>query len=114
MPSFPPLLPSPHAPWSSRCDRFRLGRARVCNPYTQHGVLNVSLETPSENVWQPVAAPDGCEAVDYMTLLQDVVRTGDVDGALEFARGRTIAILGDSVDRDHVTDFCQLVGARPE
>jgi len=65
-------------------------------------------------VWQPVAAPDGCEAVDYMTLLQDVVRTGDVDGALEFARGRTIAILGDSVDRDHVTDFCQLVGARPE
>lgn len=82
--------------------------SRVCNPYSYAGVLNVSAEVASENVWQPVAAPAGCEPVDYMSLIQRAVASGQVADELEFTRGKTIAIVGDSVDREYAHHYCRV------
>lgn len=70
-----------------------------CNPYLLPGVLNVS-PIASENAWLPIDAPPGCEPVDYMSSIQDLVNgTTTSDESLEFLRGKTILIIGDSVDR---------------
>ncbi|BGP14017.1 hypothetical protein JCM10213v2_001955 [Rhodosporidiobolus nylandii] len=86
----------------------------MCNPYDQYGVLNVNTSVPSENMWQPIAAPEDCQPVDFVSLL----RSAQVDGAvvpdLDFVRNRTIVIFGDSVDRDHNEHFCEFVAGRYE
>ncbi|GAA6027093.1 hypothetical protein JCM8097_006106 [Rhodosporidiobolus ruineniae] len=84
--------------------------SRQCNPYDQYGVLNVNTSVPSENMWQPIAAPDDCQPVDFLSLLYRA-QSGDASvlSDLEFARNRTVVIFGDSVDRDHVEHFCQFV-----
>ena len=71
-----------------------------CNPYELPGTLNTSA-VPAENAWVPIAAPPGCAPVDYMTRIQDVVNgTVHGDESLEFLRGKTILLIGDSVDRE--------------
>lgn len=66
-------------------------------------MLNVSTSVPSANVWQPILAGEDCEPVDYMSLLRDAKGSGKdkvVDPKLEFARGKTILLVGDSIDRE--------------
>lgn len=90
-------------------------RRRACNPYHQFGLLNVSLSTPSENVWQPIAAAEDCQPTNYLEMLaQQHPSLPSKNPHLEFLRGRTILVYGDSIDRDHVDDVCGFVGGRHE
>jgi len=43
--------------------------------------------------------------VDFVTLIHRAQTEGTVDPAIEFVRNRTIAIFGDSVDREYVDIF---------
>ncbi|GAA5863720.1 hypothetical protein JCM8547_003700 [Rhodosporidiobolus lusitaniae] len=89
----------------------------ACNPYAQPGVLNVDTAVPSLNAWQPLFAPPSCQPVDYMSALQSFQRnqaTSNETVDIEFLRGRTVAIFGDSVDREHNDHFCGLIGGRFE
>ncbi|GAA6001062.1 hypothetical protein JCM10207_007395 [Rhodosporidiobolus poonsookiae] len=83
---------------------------RLCNPYSQYGVLNVNSEVATENMWEPIAAPDDCQPINFMELLRQAQYEHADVKELDFVRNRTIAILGDSVDRDHNEHFCQFVG----
>jgi len=63
-------------------------------------VLNVSA-VPSENAWLPIDAPPNCKPVDFMSSVQDLVNgTTTSDASVEFLRGKTILLIGDSVDRE--------------
>ncbi|GAA5872536.1 hypothetical protein JCM3774_006846 [Rhodotorula dairenensis] len=85
-----------------------------CDPYGQYGVLNVSLETPRENVWQPVAAAPECQPVNWVEMIAQAGRNGVTNPQLDHLRGRTIVVYGDSIDRDHVDHVCGFVGGQHE
>ena len=85
---------------SGELTRVAASLANSCNPYDMPGILIANWTEPSMNRWSPVAAPASCQPVDWLALL----RSSQVDGSwypqLEWARNRTIAIFGDSVDRE--------------
>jgi hypothetical protein len=55
-----------------------------------------------QNRWFNFDASDSCQAKNYM----DLIHEGSNDKALDFIRGKTIALLGDSVDREHLEHLC--------
>lgn len=73
-----------------------------CNPYDLPGILNVSSDS-AEVGWVPVDPNAACQPVDFLEKIRQVV-DGEVedDPDLDFVRGRTILIIGDSVDRESV------------
>ncbi|GAA5978089.1 hypothetical protein JCM10908_004225 [Rhodotorula pacifica] len=89
-------------------------RPTICDPYAEFGVLNVSLETPRENVWQPVASAPECQPVNWVDLIVNADLSRTADARLDHLRGRSIVVYGDSIDRDHVEDVCGFVGGRHE
>ncbi|GAA5834732.1 hypothetical protein JCM3766R1_003221 [Sporobolomyces carnicolor] len=80
-----------------------------CNPYEQHGVLNVNLSDPGANAWRPFTASPACQPVDYMNLLHKATVKNDVADAIKFVENRTIVLYGDSIDRDHNEHMCQFL-----
>ncbi|GAA6006474.1 hypothetical protein JCM11491_004975 [Sporobolomyces phaffii] len=84
-------------------------RHSTCNPYDQHGVLHVNTSQPSDNYWQPLSASPDCQPVDYMSLLYTAATRGTISPQIKFAQGRTVVLLGDSVDRDHNEHLCQFM-----
>ncbi|GAA5842728.1 hypothetical protein JCM11251_002334 [Rhodosporidiobolus azoricus] len=92
-------------------NKEKVSESRICNPYEQYGVLNVNTSVPTENMWQPIAATEDCQPVNFVELLRraQTEAAGDVP-ELDFLRNRTIVIFGDSVDRDHNEHFCSFVG----
>lgn len=72
-----------------------------CNPYEQAGVLLVNETSLADNRWEPIDAPANCQPVDYMRIL----RENKAAPELQFARNRTIVLLGDSVDREFVSSL---------
>ena len=89
-------------------------RRTICDPYAEYGVLNVSLETPRENVWQPVAAEPECQPTNWVEMIAQAERSRANDPRLDHLRHRTVVVYGDSIDRDHVEDVCAFVGGRHE
>ncbi|GAA6048912.1 hypothetical protein JCM3770_007115 [Rhodotorula araucariae] len=89
-------------------------KTQMCNPYSQHGVLNVNLNVPSENMWEPLGASDDCQPVDFLSLVRRAQQDSDASPNIDFVRNRTIVIFGDSVDRDHVEHVCTQVGGQLE
>lgn len=77
-------------------------------------MLNVSRSTPSENVWQPIAASEDCQPVNYLDLLANMGSSPMIDARLEFLRSRTLVLYGDSIDRNHVDHMCSFIGGRYE
>lgn len=80
-------------------------------------MLNISLEDPPSNRWIPFNAPPSCHPVDYVTAIravQDNQGTAEQNELLDFARNRTVVLLGDSVDRDHNEHSCQFMGGKHE
>ncbi|GAA5947445.1 hypothetical protein JCM3765_001680 [Sporobolomyces pararoseus] len=80
-----------------------------CNPYEEHGVLNVNTTVPSENFWQPLSASPDCQPIDYMTLLRKATVENNVSPIIKFVQNRTIVLYGDSIDRDHNEHLCQFL-----
>lgn len=71
-----------------------------CDPYQERGVLVVDPSRDAGNYWQPFST--GCVAIDYMSLFHAENAHPD----LEFIRGRTVVLLGDSIDRGNLIEFC--------
>jgi hypothetical protein len=107
-----------------------------CNPFMERGRLLVDKERPSNNVWKPYDT--NCQPSTYMASLYTapkdtsplipILSTNANDNSLPIARARagepvgraflpwvmnrTIIIHGDSIDRFHLKDFCDLVKGR--
>ncbi|GAA6033461.1 hypothetical protein JCM8097_001409 [Rhodosporidiobolus ruineniae] len=92
-----------------------------CDPYSpsRPGHLLLHPTSYAANRWQ--ALDDGlapCEPTNWMDLVR---RSGqrDLGGlteeewrSLEFLRGKSVAVFGDSVDRDQNEHFCEFVGGK--
>lgn len=89
-------------------DIFSLrGSASNCNPFTIPGKFHVDYSDASNNYWQPNDAR--CPAPRYMSQL----RSGDYSG-LDWMRGKTVVLIGDSLERDHVSLFASMLGQEVE
>ncbi|GAA5865566.1 hypothetical protein JCM8547_007651 [Rhodosporidiobolus lusitaniae] len=86
-------------------------KAQRCDPYSLPGHLQVSLN-PSErhlNRWIPALST--CKATDYLSMLLD---KGPWKSELEWLRGRTVVLFGDSVDRGFAQHLCMWAHEREE
>ncbi|KAM0747583.1 hypothetical protein T439DRAFT_328814 [Meredithblackwellia eburnea MCA 4105] len=84
--------------------------ATTCNPYDQHGILHVNQTVWGENKWEPIGAPEACDSTeDWLGMLYKAQMRNEFDQRAEFARNRTVVMMGDSVDRGHIVDFCEFV-----
>jgi len=81
--------------------------ANACNPYVGHGKLHVDYSEPTNNFWEPT--DQKCKAPRYMQKLVN----GDFSG-LEWMRDKTVLLYGDSIERDHLSLFCEILGREPE
>lgn len=78
-----------------------------CNPFDHLGRLQVDLTNLSGNVWAPWDAH--CAPSTY---LNSIARDSTTQKHLEWLVDRTILLQGDSIDRNHLGDFCDFVGGR--
>lgn len=69
-----------------------------CDPYTQTGILQVDLKTYRNNRFVALNVEPSCQPMNYMDLLHD----GGEPVELEWLRGKTVVLYGDSVDREYV------------
>ncbi len=76
-----------------------------CDPYDQRGVLLVNATSYPDNRWKPFRTEAACQPTNWMNLLHSYPQHPELD----FIRGRTILLMGDSVDRDHNEHFCGFV-----
>lgn len=97
-----------------------------CNPFQAPGRLVVDLQTPTNNVWKPYDPK--CPPSGYLKALyraqgdtSPVAADSTVEGSVRSSTTRqhlgwltnaTVVIHGDSIDRYHLKDFCQLVQGR--
>ena len=70
-----------------------------CNPFKVPGQLEHVVGEVDQNLWRPW--DPSCAPSTLLTSL----RNGE---DLPWLRNRTVAIIGDSIDRDHIEYFCEL------
>lgn len=85
-----------------------------CNPYEQRGIIHVNTTHNASNRWEAVSAAPRCAPVDYLTALRSMSLAEPTTVDLEFARDRTLILLGDSVDRFHTLHFCDFINGDVE
>jgi hypothetical protein len=73
------------------------------DPFLQPGILTSNAWDRSQNFWKPFNK----ECPPYRQYLQDVI---DRD-PLPFLQNKTLLMIGDSVDRNNLRFFCELVGS---
>jgi hypothetical protein len=78
--------------------------AEGCDPYFEPGYLNVNATDISQTFWQ--SFNPACPRAPH--YLSDVLASKP----LPFMQGKTVLMVGDSIDRNHVEFFCHLVGRR--
>ncbi|KZO93833.1 hypothetical protein CALVIDRAFT_529306 [Calocera viscosa TUFC12733] len=101
-----------------------------CDPWQSYGHLNVNTDVPEENVWRPYpwlqstpspdAATRACTPPPLMRALRESlnIRSSGLqpyppslsDELLPFLHNRTVLLVGDSVTRNTVQQFCELLG----
>ena len=96
-------------------------KSTECNPFTVPGRLLVDTVTPTNNLWKPYS-PE-CVGSSFLKALyrgeNDSGPLIPVAGGenmtreyLPWLKDRTVVIHGDSIDRFHLKDFCELVKGR--
>lgn len=89
-----------------------------CNPFDEPGYINYDSKHYLNNTWKTFR-PD-CMPENLMKQLvedlQRYSRGGDHKSprALPWLQNRTIVLIGDSIDRFHLRDFCDLLSASIE
>jgi hypothetical protein len=103
----------------------RLPFKRNCNPYAAFGTLDVDLSHPEGNKWRPFDTT--CSPPSYLAQLRSRLLPNSLyprDGSrfssvpnvadLPWLHNRTVLLIGDAVTREHVENFCQLLGLEAE
>ncbi|GAA5967814.1 hypothetical protein JCM11641_005776 [Rhodosporidiobolus odoratus] len=97
----------------------------ACNPFDSNGRLVVNTQDPTGNVWTPFDSR--CKPSNYMTALyrppgdsspmippKSLASNKNGRAFLPWFMNRTVLLHGDSIDRFHLKDFCELVGGQLE
>ncbi|BGP55846.1 hypothetical protein JCM8202_002655 [Rhodotorula sphaerocarpa] len=114
------LIPSDsQAGISKRLPRYRsfLSATRQdCHPYSAEGELQVDLSDPDLNTWHP--RDTSCQPprlFQQLRSLNNRYSSGSVHASdFDWVRGKTVLLIGDSISREHVENFCQLMGEDAE
>ncbi|GAA5820675.1 hypothetical protein JCM11251_003107 [Rhodosporidiobolus azoricus] len=110
------LVPSSH-PYqpSSIITRIRSSKT-VCEPYSSFGTLQVDSNDADRNKWQPF--DPNCQPPNFLASLRELNLHPHPQHASfsDFAwlHNKTALIIGDSISREHVENFCQLMGEESE
>lgn len=79
-----------------------------CNPFKSLGRLSVNLGEADANVWRPYAGAAACQPSTWFATL----RADALSPALAWLQNKTVVLHGDSIDRFHLKDFCELAGGQ--
>lgn len=81
-----------------------------CNPFHQRGYLHVNRTSIDDNYWAPYDR--SCPPSRLFRLVrQDAISPSSPDVQLPWLVNRTVALVGDSVDRAHIRHFCDLISS---
>lgn len=86
-----------------------------CDPYSSFGTLQVDPNDADRNRWIPFDPT--CQPPNYLAKLRDYTLHPDSNvKASEFSwlYNKTALLIGDSISREHVENFCQLMGEESE
>ncbi|GAA5902560.1 hypothetical protein JCM6882_009317 [Rhodosporidiobolus microsporus] len=88
----------------------------TCEPYSSFGTLQVDSNDADRNKWQPF--DPNCQPPNFLAALRDLNLHPHPQHAsfADFAwlHNKTALVIGDSISREHVENFCQLMGEESE
>lgn len=94
-----------------------------CDPFLEPGYLNFDPSNPINNTWIPFD-PSRCDRSSLLKPLLDDLQSfyrspsvdyrTHLDRALPWLVNRTVVLIGDSIERFHARDFCDLLSALVE
>ncbi|GAA5865733.1 hypothetical protein JCM8547_002760 [Rhodosporidiobolus lusitaniae] len=106
---------------SSMISRLRTPK-NTCDPYSSFGTLQVDSNDADRNRWIPF--DPNCQPPAFLAKLRDLSLvhhspsgyTPSSASAADFAwlHNKTALLIGDSISREHVENFCQLLGEESE
>lgn len=84
-----------------------------CDPFHEQGYLHFNATDPGDNTWRPYR-PDCKPSNLFEQLKQDLHFTTPTFGRnqndrFNWLRNRTVVLIGDSIDRYHNLDFCNVL-----
>ncbi|SCZ88098.1 BZ3500_MvSof-1268-A1-R1_Chr2-1g04188 [Microbotryum saponariae] len=83
-------------------------KSTKCEPYSAFGALYADTHDPDANRWIPF--DEKCQAPNFLSRLRNDQTTAD----FSWLRNRTALIIGDQISREHVENFCILMGKESE
>ncbi|GAA5939395.1 uncharacterized protein JCM15063_004510 [Sporobolomyces koalae] len=95
--------------------RIRTGNKASCEPYSAFGTLQVDPHDADRNRWVPFDRT--CQPPNFLAKLRDFALHDSprVDpSAFSWLHNKTALLIGDSISREHVENFCQLMGEESE
>ncbi|GAA5907061.1 hypothetical protein JCM5296_006580 [Sporobolomyces johnsonii] len=105
---------SPYQP-NTILTRVRTPAKVACDPYSSFGTLQVDSNDADKNRWLPFDPT--CQPPNFLSKLRDVALhpASRVDPAeFSWLNNKTVLLIGDSISREHVENFCQLLGEESE
>ncbi|GAA5979680.1 hypothetical protein JCM5350_003810 [Sporobolomyces pararoseus] len=107
--------PSTNTRANNILSRIRMAAKSSCDPYSSFGTLQVDPNDADRNRWIPFDPT--CQPPNYLAKLRDYTLHPDSNvKASEFSwlYNKTALLIGDSISREHVENFCQLMGEESE
>lgn len=99
---------SAHSASSAILARIPFKSASTCEPYSAFGSLVADSSDPDKNHWVPFDST--CSPPGFLAQLRAERTTMD----FSWLRNRTALVIGDSISREHVENFCILLGEESE
>ncbi|GAA5913638.1 uncharacterized protein JCM6883_004033 [Sporobolomyces salmoneus] len=100
---------------NSLLSRIRMTSRASCDPYSSFGTLQVDPHDADRNRWIPFSPT--CQPPNFLAKLRDYTLYPDSDvnpSEFSWLHNKTALLIGDSISREHVENFCQLVGEESE
>ncbi|KAG0149729.1 hypothetical protein CROQUDRAFT_59013 [Cronartium quercuum f. sp. fusiforme G11] len=85
-----------------------------CNPFNQRGYLHYNQTDYGDNTWRPYRK-DCPPSNLFAQLKEDLLVNPNLveDGPFKWLENRTVVLIGDSIDRWHLFDFCTMLSEAP-
>ncbi|SCV72224.1 BQ2448_4918 [Microbotryum intermedium] len=102
------LVPSSPYTMGTAASELLFHKSTKCDPYSSFGALHADNQDPDANRWVPFN--EKCQAPNFLSRLRNDQTTAD----FSWLRNRTALIIGDQISREHVENFCSLMGEESE
>ncbi|GAA6060986.1 hypothetical protein JCM10212_000672 [Sporobolomyces blumeae] len=109
------VSPSTNYRATTLLSRIRTAARQPCDPYASFGTLQVDSTEADRNLWIPFDPT--CQPPNFLSRLRDLSLhpSSKVDPSeFSWLRNKTALLIGDSISREHVENFCQLMGEESE